>query len=69
MIEIDNLHVDDNYQKRGIGRQLQKAVMNEFPDKTVILIADGDDTPREMYQKQGYQYLSFMYEVLKTWGK
>ncbi|WP_413374857.1 GNAT family N-acetyltransferase [Alkalihalobacillus sp. 1P02AB] len=66
VIEIENLHVVDDYQKRGIGHQLQMAVMKQFPDETVILIADGDDTPREMYQKQGYQYVGFMYEVLKT---
>lgn len=39
--------------------------MNQFFDKTVILVADGEDTPREMYRKQHYQYLGFKYVVMK----
>lgn len=65
--EIDNLVILDDYQKKGIGSQLQKAVMDEFPDKTVILIADGEDTPREMYQKQNYQHIGTKYEALKVY--
>lgn len=67
--EIDNLVVLDPYQKRGIGSQLQKAVMDEFPDKTVILLADGEDTPREMYQKQNYQHIGTKYEALRVDGE
>ncbi|MDG5788059.1 GNAT family N-acetyltransferase [Evansella sp. AB-P1] len=67
IVEIDNLHVDQPYQKKGIGSQLQKAVMDTFPDKRVILIADGEDTPKEMYRKQNYQYMGYQYEALKTY--
>ncbi|WP_066307430.1 GNAT family N-acetyltransferase [Bacillus sp. FJAT-29814] len=64
--EIDNLTVDELYQKKGIGSRLQKFVMELFPEKIAILVADGEDTPREMYRKQNYQYYGFKYEALKV---
>lgn len=63
--EIDGLNVLKEFQKKGIGSRLQQYVMNTFHDKTVILVADGEDTPREMYKRQGYQNLGFKYEVQK----
>lgn len=65
--EIDGLSVLEAYQKKGIGSRLQGFVMDEYHDKTVILVADGDDTPKEMYRKQGYQCLGFKYEVQKIY--
>ncbi len=64
--EIDSLFVHKSFQKKGIGSRLQKFVMNEFFEKIVILVADGEDTPREMYRKQKYQYLGFKYVVMKV---
>ena len=66
-VEIDNLSVDEAYQKKGIGSRLQKFVMDSFPEKVVLLVADGEDTPREMYKKQNYQYQGFKYEILKIY--
>ncbi|HAM81927.1 GNAT family N-acetyltransferase [Ornithinibacillus bavariensis] len=65
--EIDNLFVIDSMQRKGIGSQLQRNVMDLYQDRTVILIADGKDTPREMYQKQNYQLMGFQCEVLKVY--
>jgi GNAT superfamily N-acetyltransferase len=65
--EIDGLVVDGNFQKKGIGRRLQKFVMERFDNKTIILVADGEDTPREMYRKQNYQYHGFKYESQKVY--
>ncbi|MFZ3578841.1 GNAT family N-acetyltransferase [Virgibacillus sp. DJP39] len=65
--EIDGLDVMEQFQKKGIGSRLQKSVMDSFPDKTVILVADGDDTPREMYKRQGYTYQGFKYEAQKIY--
>lgn len=65
--EIDGLNVKESFQKRGIGLRLQRFVMDRYCDKTVILIADGQDTPRDMYQKQNYQYLGFKYESQKVY--
>ncbi|SOC25675.1 acetyltransferase (GNAT) family protein [Ureibacillus xyleni] len=65
-VEIDNLLVLEELRHKGIGGHIQKAVMEKFPNKTVILVADGEDTPKDMYQKQGYQYQGFQFEVLKV---
>lgn len=64
-VEIDNLTVESSFRHQGIGSRLQEFVMNSFPEKKVILVADGEDTPREMYQKQNYTYCGFQYEVEK----
>ena len=66
--EIDSFTVLDSYQRKGIGSRMQKYVMDQFMDKTIILVADGEDTPREMYRKQNYQYLGFKYEVQKVFA-
>ncbi|ETI67407.1 GNAT family N-acetyltransferase [Neobacillus vireti] len=65
--EIDDLSVDEQFQRKGIGSRLQKFVMESYPERMVILVADGQDTPREMYQKQNYQYLGFKYEIQKVY--
>ncbi|WHX98400.1 GNAT family N-acetyltransferase [Neobacillus sp. DY30] len=64
--EIDNLGVDEAFQRKGIGSRIQKFVMDTFHDKTVILVADGQDTPKDMYKKQNYQYLGFQYYTQKV---
>jgi len=66
-VEIDELTVDVMFRNKGIGSRLQKFVMDSFPKKTVILVADGEDTPREMYKKQNYAYLGFKYEIQKVY--
>ncbi|HLO11404.1 MAG TPA: GNAT family N-acetyltransferase [Pseudoneobacillus sp.] len=65
--EIDGFMVHEDFQKKGIGSRMQKYVMNRFSDKTVILVADGEDTAREMYQKQNYQFLDLQYNALKVY--
>nr|WP_263326444.1 GNAT family N-acetyltransferase [Neobacillus sp. Marseille-Q6967] len=64
--EIDGLVVDEAYQKKGIGSRLQKFVMEKYHDKMIILVADGEDTPRDMYRRQNYQYLGFKYQTYKV---
>ena len=65
-VEIDDLSVGEFYQQKGIGSRLQQFAMTSYPNKTVILIADGEDTPREMYRKQNYHFIGFKYEVTKV---
>lgn len=65
-VEIDELSVEEAYQKKGIGSHLQQFAMKLYPDKTIILLADGEDTPRNMYRKQNYQYLGFRQGILRT---
>lgn len=64
--EIDNLFVEAAYQRRGIGAAIQSYVMKTFPDHIIILVADGKDTAKDMYQKQNYHYLGYQYEALKV---
>src|SRR5690606_20488073 len=65
--EIDGLMVHEELQKKGIGSRLQKSVMDQFKDRTIILVADGDDTPKEMYRRQNYLYLGKQYNLLKVY--
>lgn len=66
-VEIDELTVDEMFRNKGIGSRLQKFVMDSFSKKTLILVADGEDTPKEMYKKQNYEYLGFKYEIQKVY--
>ena len=65
-VEIDNFFVLASMQQKGIGGQMQQFVMDHFPQKTIILVADGEDTARDMYRKQHYEYQGFMYDALKV---
>lgn len=65
--EIDGLAVHEPLQRKGIGSRIQQFVMERFSDKTVILVADGEDSPRDMYKKQNYQYSGFRHEVQKVY--
>jgi len=65
-VEIDHLEVLKSFQGKGIATHLQNHVMTLFPSKTVILVADGEDTPRLMYRKQNYQYSGFQYYALNV---
>lgn len=55
--EIDNFQVLDDYQRQGIGSMIQQWVCDKAlaEGKMVVLEADADDTPYDMYVKQGYQ--------------
>jgi len=64
-VEIDGIFVIEELQRKGIATRMQRMVMDLFPDKTIILLADGEDTPREMYQRQNYKKQGFQYEALK----
>lgn len=63
-VEIDDFFVKPNYQKQGIGTAIQQFVIQEAGERTVILVADGEDTPREMYKRQGYRFVTFQYAAL-----
>lgn len=64
-IELFAVHPD--YQRKGIGTTIlkylvSKAVMDGA--KVVYLIADEDDTPKEMYIKLGFKKVSDIYSLL-----
>ncbi|MEE1106904.1 MAG: GNAT family N-acetyltransferase [Macrococcus canis] len=63
-VEIDDFYVIEAYRRRGIGSRLQEAVYNHAHGKQVFLIADGNDTARDMYMRQGYHKIAERYELL-----
>ncbi len=65
-VEIDGLHVLEKMRHKGIGSQLQRWLMEQYPDKLVILVADGEDTPKEMYLRQNYKFAGYQYETVKA---
>lgn len=64
-VEIDNFFVLEEFQKQGIGTEIQKFIMDAAGSRTVILVADAEDTPKDMYLKQNYTYLSYQVGALK----
>lgn len=64
-VEIDSLFVRAEWQQQGIGSAIQAFVMDIAGDRTVLLAADADDTPRLMYLKQGYKCQGFQLSIQK----
>lgn len=67
-IEIDEVFILPAYRYMGAASSLQHAIMESArkSNKLVILAADAEDSPREMYQKQGYHYHGFRIGAVKT---
>lgn len=63
-VELDSFVVMDSMQRRGIGSTMQHFVMKHHTEQTILLVADGEDTPREMYARQGYHYCSAWHEIV-----
>lgn len=64
-IEIDGFGALPDFQRQGIGEVMQSFVATVANNRTIILVADGEDTAKDMYLKQGYVYISYSYNVLK----
>lgn len=66
-IEIDDVYTHEDFRQQSVATSLQQTVMELAKDtgKDVILIADGEDTVKEMYLKQGYQLLGYHIGALK----
>lgn len=60
-IEIDDVATVKAYRKNGVATALQQFVVDRAlaSHKLILLIADGEDTPKNMYQRQGYTYVSY----------
>lgn len=70
-VEIDDLLTINEFRNQGVAAALQAEVM-EFAQKKgkqVILLADADDTPREMYIKQNYTYMGYQLGAQKILTK
>lgn len=66
-VELDSFTVREPVRRLGIGSQMQSFVANYAKDKPVILVAAGEDTAKDMYKAQGYQYGGYQYEALKEY--
>ncbi|MBA8760293.1 GNAT family N-acetyltransferase [Staphylococcus schleiferi subsp. coagulans] len=64
-VEIDGFAIVEKYRGQGIGSSMQAKVGEIAGKRPVILVADAEDTAKEMYIKQGYTYVSFQYSALK----
>src|SRR5699024_7459194 len=68
-VEIDSLFVREQWQRNGIGAAIQQFAMDLAGNRPVILVADADESPREMYQRQGYEYQTFQIGAQKELKK
>ena len=64
-VEIDGFGVLACHQRQGVGSVMQSFVAELAMQKPLILIADGEDSAKEMYVKQGYVFISFCYHIVK----
>jgi len=66
-VELDSFGVREIYRRLGIGTKMQAFVAEIAKDKPIILVADGEDTAKDMYKRQGYIYSGFQFETLKEY--
>src|SRR5699024_10149460 len=57
-LEVDNVLTKAEFRKNKVATSMFSYVVNELlmPEQLVILVADAEDTPKEMYEKMGFQY-------------
>ncbi|MCG3399400.1 GNAT family N-acetyltransferase [Staphylococcus massiliensis] len=67
VVEIDGFGVIEAYRNRGIGRTMQQFVGELAQERPIILVADGEDTAKDMYIQQGYVYQGFQYQIVKEY--
>ncbi len=68
-LEVDNVLTSAPWRKRGIATEMLAAIVKQAArlGKEVILLADAEDTPREMYLKLGFQPVASQIHALKKW--
>jgi len=67
--KIDDFTVLEHYRHRGIGSSLMAHAISFLKTqgiKFVYLVTDMNDTPRLMYEKWGYRYLSSCYHYIQV---
>lgn len=66
--QVESVSTLEAFRKRGLGRavvQLATEVARKEGHELVFLVADGNDWPRELYGKLGYDLIGSDYEFLK----
>lgn len=67
-LEIDNVLTKKACRKQGVATSMVTHVINKAHQdrKTVILVADAEDTPKEMYKRMGFQTISTQIHAQKS---
>ena len=63
---IDGLIVDGSYRKRHVATSLIAYIRCLFPDSILYLHAEEDDSPKEMYERMGFETVDKLYEYMGT---
>ena len=63
---IDGLIVDAQYRHRYAATSLLAHIRETYPETTLFLHADQDDTPKDMYRKMGFETVDRLYEYVCT---
>ena len=66
-LEVDNVLTVSNYRGKRVASTLLNEVVHAIAkeNQTVILVADAEDTPKEMYEKMNFQYAGFQISAQK----
>lgn len=64
-VEIDHVLTDSVFRNQGVATAMLDFVVKTF-NKTIILVVDAEDTPKEMYSKFGFESISSQISGLKT---
>ncbi|GGI40929.1 GNAT family N-acetyltransferase [Mammaliicoccus stepanovicii] len=64
-VELDAFSVRENLRRLGIGTKMQDYVAKYAGNRPIVLVAEGEDTAKDMYKNQGYKYSGYRYEALK----
>ena len=59
---MDGLLVDDKHRKQYVATSLIAHIKEKHPDAALMLHADMDDTPKDMYLKMGFKIVDKLYE-------
>jgi len=60
-VNIDEILVDEDYRNQYVCTSLIKHIVDKFNDKKIILHADNDDTPKQLYKKLGFEVIDQEY--------
>ena len=62
MAIMKSLFVDEDYRKQYVGTSLISHIKENYPDTALMLHAEIDDTPKDMYLKMGFEIVDKLYE-------
>ena len=63
---VDGLIVDTDYRKQYVATSLLAHIRDTHPKDILLLHADEDDTPKDMYLKMGFEIVDRLYEYTRT---